>query len=109
MASSVIVCTSLVCNNTENPYFFPDKIIFKREFYANFLLTHSVAVTTKELEMTDFPPLKLTETSRVLKENEETLKNKLKTRGVLWKIQSQPESLLKKSKLLIRYPSGFLS
>lgn len=65
-----------------------------------------MAVTINELEMTDFPPLKLTETSRVLKENEETIKNKLKIR-VWWIIQNQPESLLKKSKVLISYPSFF--
>ena len=45
-----------------------------------------MAVTVSEPEMTEFPPLKLTETSRVLKENAETIINsKLKT-GVLWKI-----------------------
>ena len=45
-----------------------------------------MAVTINELEMTDFPPLKLTDTSRVLKENEDTIiKSKLKTR-FLWNI-----------------------
>lgn len=32
----------------------------------SFLLTHSVAVTVKDLETADFPSLKLIETSRVL-------------------------------------------
>lgn len=45
-----------------------------------------MAVTINELEMTDFPPLKLTDTSRVLKENEDTIiKSKLKTR-LLWNV-----------------------
>lgn len=41
----------------------PDKRLPKA---ISFVLTHSVAVTVKDLEMADFPSLKLMETSRVL-------------------------------------------
>lgn len=61
-------------------YFYIEQFL-KGNFMQTFLLTHSVAVTINELEMTDFPPLKLTETSRVLKENEETVL-KIKIRGL---------------------------
>lgn len=54
------------------------QIYKKKEYFQNItdenlLLTHSVAVTVSELERWDFPLIKLTETSRVLKENKETI------------------------------------
>lgn len=51
---------------------FLERVIFKKVTLCEQGLTHSVAVTVSEPEMTEFPPLKLTETSRVLKENAET-------------------------------------
>lgn len=58
---------TIVCSTLRTRKLLMDRTIFKRQLYANFVLTHSVAVTTNELEIIDFPPLKLTETSRVLK------------------------------------------